>query len=74
MVIGAGGDIAMRVQSDMVKFYLAMRAAGQATFINAAFHFLRTYNFIFRRLVDANISKDAKLVDDALEISEQSEI
>jgi flagellar protein FliS len=26
------------------------------------------YNFIYRRLVDANISKDAKLVDDALEI------
>jgi len=26
------------------------------------------YNFIFRRLVEANISKDEKLVDDALEI------
>ncbi len=26
------------------------------------------YNFIYRRLVDANISKDTKLVDDALEI------
>src|SRR5215207_8202321 len=26
------------------------------------------YNFIFRRLVDANITKDVKLVDDALEI------
>jgi hypothetical protein len=27
-----------------------MRAAGQATFMNAAFHFLRIYNFIFRRI------------------------
>jgi hypothetical protein len=27
-----------------------MRAAGQATYINAAFHFLRIYNFIFRRI------------------------
>jgi len=26
------------------------------------------YNFIYRRLVDANITKDVKLVDDALEI------
>jgi len=26
------------------------------------------YNFIYRRLVDANLQKDAKLVDDALEI------
>jgi tetratricopeptide (TPR) repeat protein len=46
----AGGDIALRVQNDMLKFYFAMRAAGQATYINAAFHFLRIYNFIFRRI------------------------
>ncbi|HWV98194.1 MAG TPA: M48 family metalloprotease [Candidatus Acidoferrum sp.] len=46
----AGGDIAMRVQNDMLKFYSAMREAGQATFMNAAFHFLRIYNFIFRRI------------------------
>jgi Zn-dependent protease with chaperone function len=46
----AGGDIALRVQNDMLKFYFAMREAGQATFFNAAFHFLRIYNFIFRRI------------------------
>lgn len=46
----AGGDIAMRVQNDMLKFYFAMREAGQATSINIAFHFLRIYNFIFRRI------------------------
>jgi hypothetical protein len=46
----AGGDIALRVQNDMVKFYLTMRDAGQATFMNVAFHFLRFYNFLFRRI------------------------
>lgn len=46
----AGGDIAMRVQSDMLKFYYAMAQAGQATRINIAFQFLRAYHFIFRRI------------------------
>lgn len=46
----AGGDVAMRVQNDMLKFYYAMVGAGQATWLNVAFHFLRAYNFIFRRI------------------------
>lgn len=46
----AGGDVALRVRSDIFKFYRAMYAAGQATALNAAFHFLRIYNFIFRRI------------------------
>ncbi len=46
----AGGDVAMRVQSDIMKFYYAMAAAGQATKLNVAFHFLRIYHFIFRRI------------------------
>lgn len=46
----AGGDVAMRVQNDMIKFYVAMVKAGQATWINIGFHFLRAYNFIFRRI------------------------
>jgi Zn-dependent protease with chaperone function len=46
----AGGDVALRVQNDMLKFYQAMFEAGQATMMNAAFHFLRIYNFIFRRI------------------------
>jgi len=46
----AGGDIALRVRSDMVKFYVAMCQAGQATYSNVAFHFLRFYNFLFRRI------------------------
>lgn len=46
----AGGDVAMRVQNDMLKFYHAMLHAGQATWMNVAFHFLRLYHFIFRRI------------------------
>ena len=46
----AGGDAALRVRQDMIKFYYAMRAAGQATKFNIAFQFLRLYNFIFRRI------------------------
>ncbi|MBX3735817.1 MAG: tetratricopeptide repeat protein [Candidatus Didemnitutus sp.] len=46
----AGGDIALRVQNDMIKFVHAMVRAGQATWLNAAFHFLRFYDFLFRRI------------------------
>jgi len=46
----AGGDIALRVRNDIFKFYYAMRDAGQATQFNVAFHFLRAYDFIFRRI------------------------
>ena len=46
----AGGDIAMRVQTDMHAFYHAMVNAGQATWLNLGFHFLRIYHFIFRRI------------------------
>jgi len=46
----AGGDVAMRVQGDIIKFYLAMRAAGLATTFNVAFQFLRAYHFVFRRI------------------------
>lgn len=46
----AGGDIGLRVRNDMMKFYLAMYTAGQATALNLAFHFLRFYHFLFRRI------------------------
>jgi tetratricopeptide (TPR) repeat protein len=46
----AGGDVAIRVNNDMVKFANAMIAQGQATWLNVAFHFLRIYHFIFRRI------------------------
>jgi len=46
----AGGDIALRVDNDMMKFAHAMIARGQASWLNVAFHFLRIYHFIFRRI------------------------
>jgi Zn-dependent protease with chaperone function len=46
----AGGEVALRVQRDMVTFAYAMATAGQAVWYNLAFQFLRAYHFIFRRL------------------------
>lgn len=46
----AGGDVALRVNKDMIVFAYAMAAAGQAVWYNLAFQFLRAYHFIFRRI------------------------
>ena len=46
----AGGDVALRVDQDMMKFAFAMAMAGQAVWWNIAFQFLRVYHFIFRRI------------------------
>jgi hypothetical protein len=46
----AGGDVALRVDRDMMKFAYAMALSGQAVWWNIAFQFLRVYHFIFRRL------------------------
>lgn len=46
----AGGDVAIRVNNDMMKFAHAMIASEQASWWNIAFHFLRIYHFIFRRI------------------------
>jgi hypothetical protein len=46
----AGGDVALRVNSDMVIFARAMYLSGQAVWWNLAFNFLRVYHFIFRRI------------------------
>ena len=46
----AGGDVAIRVNNDMMKFAHAMIATGQANWWNIAFQFLRVYHFIFRRI------------------------
>jgi tetratricopeptide (TPR) repeat protein len=46
----AGGDVAIRVNNDMMKFAHAMIASDQASRINVAFQFLRIYHFIFRRI------------------------
>jgi tetratricopeptide (TPR) repeat protein len=46
----AGGEIAIRVNNDMIKFAHAMIVTGQANWWNIAFQFLRIYHFIFRRI------------------------
>ncbi|HEX7335479.1 MAG TPA: M48 family metallopeptidase [Pyrinomonadaceae bacterium] len=46
----AGGDVAIRVNNDMMKFAHAMIASEQATVFNVAFQFLRIYHFLFRRI------------------------
>ncbi len=46
----AGGDAAIRVNNDMVKFAIAMMESGQAVWWNIAFQFLRLYHFLFRRI------------------------
>lgn len=46
----AGGDLAIRVNADMMKFAHAMILSGQAVWWNVAFHFLRIFHFIFRRI------------------------
>jgi Zn-dependent protease with chaperone function len=46
----AGGDVALRVDQDMMKFAYAMAMAGQARWWNIAFQFVRAYHFIFRRI------------------------
>jgi Zn-dependent protease with chaperone function len=46
----AGGDVAIRVNRDMINFAMAMAAQNQAVPWNIAFQFLRVYHFIFRRI------------------------
>jgi Zn-dependent protease with chaperone function len=46
----AGGDAALRVKNDLMKFALALAAHGQAVWYNLAFLFLCVYDFIFRRI------------------------
>lgn len=46
----AGGDVALRVNTDMLNFAYAMARAGQAVWYNLAYQFLRVYHFLFRRI------------------------
>ncbi|HSB08975.1 MAG TPA: M48 family metalloprotease [Blastocatellia bacterium] len=46
----AGGDVAIRVNNDMMKFALALIESGQAVWWNIAFQFVRVYHFLFRRV------------------------
>lgn len=46
----AGGDVALRVNRDMMNFAIALAIARQTVPWNLAFQFLRLYHFIFRRI------------------------
>jgi Zn-dependent protease with chaperone function len=46
----AGGDVALRVNDDIMKFARAMVLSRQAVWWNLAFRFLQVYHFIFRRI------------------------
>jgi Zn-dependent protease with chaperone function len=46
----AGGDVAMRVNMDIMRLAEAMARSGTATVYNIAFQFLRFYHFLFRRI------------------------
>ena len=46
----AGGELALRVSNDMLKFAGVLIESGQAVWWNFAWHFLRAYNFLFRRI------------------------
>jgi Zn-dependent protease with chaperone function len=46
----AGGDIALRVNADMINFARGLYESGNATWWNIAYWFLRVYHFIFRRI------------------------
>jgi Zn-dependent protease with chaperone function len=59
----AGGDLALRVDQDMMKFAYAMAMAGQAAWWNIAFQFLRVYHFIFRRITHGATRLQETLAD-----------
>lgn len=46
----AGGDVAYRVNNDIIRLAESMAISGTATVYNIAFQFLRVYHFIFRRI------------------------
>lgn len=46
----AGGTMAMHVNNDIIRLAESMAKSGTATFYNIAFHFLRFYHFLFRRI------------------------
>jgi Zn-dependent protease with chaperone function len=46
----AGGDVAFRVNTDILRLANAMGQSGTATFYNLAFQFIRLYHFLFRRI------------------------
>ncbi|HEY6370179.1 MAG TPA: M48 family metallopeptidase [Candidatus Sulfotelmatobacter sp.] len=61
----AEGDVALRVNQDLMKFAYAMAHSGQAVWWNIAVQFLRLYHFRFRRISHGATRLQAVLADRA---------
>ena len=59
----AGGEMALKVMNDMNKYVYAIYATGQNVWWNISFHFLRIYNFIYRRISHGSIRLQEVLAD-----------
>ncbi len=59
----AGGNVALRVQNDMNKYFYALYMAGQNVWWNLAFWFLKLYSFLFRRISHGSTRLQEVLAD-----------
>jgi len=59
----AGGDIAFRVNTDLIHTAESIVSSGANTYHNLAFHFLRLYHFIFRRITHGSSRLQEVLAD-----------
>jgi hypothetical protein len=59
----AGGEIAYRVNTDMLRLAQAMVLSGTNTTSNLAFHFIRLYHFLFRRITHGATRLQETLAD-----------
>ncbi|MEP7076829.1 MAG: M48 family metallopeptidase [Acidobacteriota bacterium] len=59
----AGGDVAFRVNTDMMRLAEAIVMSGTNTIYNVAFHFIRVYHFLFRRITHGATRLQETLAD-----------
>lgn len=59
----AGGDVAFRVNTDMMRLAEAIVMSGTNTIYNLAFHFIRVYHFLFRRITHGATRLQETLAD-----------
>jgi Zn-dependent protease with chaperone function len=59
----AGGDVALRVESGMYRFAVALAEAGYAVWWNLGFQFLRLYDKLFRRITHGATRMQEVLAD-----------
>jgi Zn-dependent protease with chaperone function len=59
----AGGDVALRVESGMYRFAVALAEAGYAVWWNLGYQFLRLYDMLFRRITHGATRMQEVLAD-----------